>query len=136
MKRCQGDHGRCRANYRCCLPALAGFVSPHSMGPGAGNKPQVTVMSKQFPRIVFALIFFYRSWAFVAVRSRSSPFVRCSQRVPGRPEKTLESCLKSGRDDRGDLQQFALDCGYSRDLRYLFCRQSYAFAIGAMSVER
>src|ERR1043165_6295929 len=30
----QGDHGRCRANYRCCLPALAGFVSPHSMGPG------------------------------------------------------------------------------------------------------
>ena len=30
----QGDHGRCRANYRCCLPALAGFVSPHSVGPG------------------------------------------------------------------------------------------------------
>ena len=30
----QGDHGRRRANYRCCLPALAGFVSPHSMGPG------------------------------------------------------------------------------------------------------
>ena len=32
--KCQGDHGRCRANYRCCLPALAGFVSPQSMGPG------------------------------------------------------------------------------------------------------
>src|ERR1041385_5164317 len=30
----QGDHGRCRANYRCCIPALAGFVSPHSVGPG------------------------------------------------------------------------------------------------------
>ena len=30
----QGDHGSCRANYRCCLPALAGFVSPQSMGPG------------------------------------------------------------------------------------------------------
>jgi hypothetical protein len=30
----QGDHGGCRANYRCCIPALAGFVSPHSMGPG------------------------------------------------------------------------------------------------------
>ena len=36
----QGDHGRRRANYRCCLPALAGFVSPHSMGPGMGNLPQ------------------------------------------------------------------------------------------------
>src|SRR5688500_15829466 len=32
--KCQGFHGRCRANYRCCIPALAGFVSPHSMGPG------------------------------------------------------------------------------------------------------
>src|SRR5436853_5430267 len=32
--KCQGDHGGCRANYRCCLPALAGFVSPQSMGPG------------------------------------------------------------------------------------------------------
>src|SRR6185436_13701773 len=30
----QGDHGGCGANYRCCIPALAGFVSPHSMGPG------------------------------------------------------------------------------------------------------
>src|SRR5436189_4723988 len=30
----QGDHGRCRADYRCCLAALAGFVSPQSMGPG------------------------------------------------------------------------------------------------------
>src|SRR5215212_6267410 len=30
----QGDHGKCRANYRCCIPALAGFVSPHSVGPG------------------------------------------------------------------------------------------------------
>jgi len=36
----QGDHGRCRANYRCCLPALAGFVSPQSMGPGKRNVPQ------------------------------------------------------------------------------------------------
>src|SRR5438046_8735950 len=35
FQKCQGDHGRCRANYRCCLPALAGFVSPHSMGPGS-----------------------------------------------------------------------------------------------------
>ena len=34
---CQGDHGRYGANYRCCLPALAGFVSPHSMGPDAQN---------------------------------------------------------------------------------------------------
>ena len=33
-EKCQGDHGGCGANYRCCLPALAGFVSPHSMGPG------------------------------------------------------------------------------------------------------
>jgi len=33
----QGDHGRCRANYRCCLPALAGFVCPHSVGPGASH---------------------------------------------------------------------------------------------------
>src|SRR5688500_9537759 len=31
----QGDHGKCRANCRCCIPALAGFVSPHSVGPGA-----------------------------------------------------------------------------------------------------
>src|SRR5256714_768747 len=39
--KCQGDHGGCGANCRCCLPALAGFVSPHSMGPGESNKPQV-----------------------------------------------------------------------------------------------
>ena len=39
-QKCQGDHGRSRANYRCCLPALAGFVSPQSMGPGSGNLPQ------------------------------------------------------------------------------------------------
>ena len=38
--KCQGDHGGCLANYRCCLPALAGFVSPHSMGPGAMNLRQ------------------------------------------------------------------------------------------------
>jgi len=37
IKKCQGDHGRYGANYRCCLPALAGFVSPHSMGPDAEN---------------------------------------------------------------------------------------------------
>ena len=36
-ERCQGDHGKYEANYRCCLPALAGFVSPHSVGPDAGN---------------------------------------------------------------------------------------------------
>ena len=34
---CQGDCGNCKANYRCCLPALAGFVSPHSAGPDANN---------------------------------------------------------------------------------------------------
>ena len=34
---CQGYHGRCGADYRCCLPALAGFVSPHSMDPGGRN---------------------------------------------------------------------------------------------------
>ena len=33
-KESQGDHGGCGAKYRCCLPALAGFPSPHSMGPG------------------------------------------------------------------------------------------------------
>src|ERR1035437_6552706 len=37
LKKCQGDHGRRRANCRCCLPALAGFVSPHSMGPDKKN---------------------------------------------------------------------------------------------------
>src|SRR5208282_145854 len=37
ISKCQGDHGRYGANYRCCLPALAGFVSPHSMGPGGRN---------------------------------------------------------------------------------------------------
>ena len=37
MKMCQGDCGNCKANYRCCLPALAGFVSPHSTGPGKKN---------------------------------------------------------------------------------------------------
>src|SRR5258708_919270 len=40
QKKCQGDHGGCGANCRCCIPALAGFVSPHSMGPGAINLPQ------------------------------------------------------------------------------------------------
>jgi len=33
-ERCQGDCGNCKAYCRCCLPALAGFVSPHSTGPG------------------------------------------------------------------------------------------------------
>lgn len=37
MKKCQGDCGNCKANYRCCLPALAGFVSPHSTGPDENN---------------------------------------------------------------------------------------------------
>lgn len=37
----QGDHGICRANYRCCIPALAGFVSPQSMGPGRTIKEQL-----------------------------------------------------------------------------------------------
>ena len=35
----QGNHGKYEANYRCCLPALAGFVSPHSVGPDPGNLP-------------------------------------------------------------------------------------------------
>ena len=35
----QGDHGKYEANYRCCLPALAGFVSPHSVGPDTRNVP-------------------------------------------------------------------------------------------------
>src|SRR6266699_3526957 len=43
----QGDHGACGANCRCCLPALAGFVSPHSMGPG-----QIVVEAK--PRVLIA----------------------------------------------------------------------------------
>src|SRR5580658_9545887 len=34
IKECQGDHGGRGANCRCCIPALAGFVSPRSMGPG------------------------------------------------------------------------------------------------------
>ena len=37
MERCQGDCGNCKAYCRCCLPALAGFVSPHSTGPGEKN---------------------------------------------------------------------------------------------------
>jgi len=39
---CQGDCGNCKANYRCCLPALAGFVSPHSTGPGKESLRQMT----------------------------------------------------------------------------------------------
>ncbi len=50
--KCQGDHGRRRANYRCCLPALAGFVSPHSMGPGAGNVPHESAGFKDKHRTV------------------------------------------------------------------------------------
>ena len=46
-KACQGDHGGCRANCRCCIPALAGFVSPHSMGPGTENLPQAEPFFKQ-----------------------------------------------------------------------------------------
>ena len=38
MGKCQGTHGRCRASYRCCIPALAGFASLHSMDPGARSK--------------------------------------------------------------------------------------------------
>src|SRR3954447_7337466 len=43
----QGDHGRCRANYRCCIPALAGFVSPHSVGPGGENVAQGSCAFKE-----------------------------------------------------------------------------------------
>src|ERR1041384_4645898 len=46
---CQGDHGGCRAKYRCCLPALAGFLSPHSMGPGADNKATTHCRFKEKP---------------------------------------------------------------------------------------
>jgi len=49
--KCQGDHGGCGANCRCCLPALAGFVSPHSMGPGETNKPQVANRFKIYSSI-------------------------------------------------------------------------------------
>src|ERR1035441_7548300 len=38
--KCQGDCGNCKAYCRCCLPALAGFVSPHSTGPGKKSLPQ------------------------------------------------------------------------------------------------
>src|ERR1041385_4100656 len=52
---CQGDHGRCRANYRCCLPALAGFVSQQSMGPGepdcAAARVRLQVKLNQMPRL-------------------------------------------------------------------------------------
>ena len=34
MERCQGDCGNCKADCRCYLPVLAGFVSSHSTGPG------------------------------------------------------------------------------------------------------
>src|ERR1035438_8519344 len=47
FERCQGDHGRCRADYRCCLPALAGFVSPHSMGPGSQRLPETDAGFKE-----------------------------------------------------------------------------------------
>ena len=43
----QGYHGRCGADYRCCLPALAGFVSPHSMDPGNASKPNRTRTRKK-----------------------------------------------------------------------------------------
>ena len=46
-RKCQGDHGRCRANCRCCLPALAGFVSPHSMGPGDKSLRQIPPRFKE-----------------------------------------------------------------------------------------
>src|SRR3954465_2265299 len=49
-KRSQGDHGGCRANYRCCLPALAGFVSPHSMGPGGGELTARTPQGQGLPQ--------------------------------------------------------------------------------------
>jgi len=49
-KKYQGDHGRYGANYRCCLPALAGFVSPHSMGPGKERVWQNGALFKENPR--------------------------------------------------------------------------------------
>ena len=45
----QGYHGGCGTNCRCCLPALAGFVSPHSMGPGAAIKPKRSGSIKEYP---------------------------------------------------------------------------------------
>src|SRR4029077_307489 len=37
MSECQGDHGRSRANYCFCFPAMAVFISPQSMVPGGRN---------------------------------------------------------------------------------------------------
>lgn len=54
FKKGQGDHGRCRSSYRCCLPALAGFASPHSMGPDALILPPPTEGGKQIQDKLFA----------------------------------------------------------------------------------
>jgi len=47
-KKNQGYHSICRANYRCCIPALAGFVSPQSMGPGRTIKGQLLTRFKLY----------------------------------------------------------------------------------------
>ena len=47
---CQGDHGMCGANYRCCIPALAGFVSPQSMGPDGPIKALLSGGYKLYSR--------------------------------------------------------------------------------------
>src|ERR1700677_30926 len=52
---CQGDHGGRGANCRCCIPALAGFVSPHSMGPGkTGHQDTARLLGQQ--------VLFEKSW--------------------------------------------------------------------------
>ena len=54
FKKGQGDHGRCRSSYRGCLPALAGFASPHSMGPDLLILPPPKVGGKQIQGKLFA----------------------------------------------------------------------------------
>ncbi len=50
----QGDHGKHEANCRCCLPALAGFVSPHSVGPDTRNVSSCQVRLKAIDHFTVA----------------------------------------------------------------------------------
>ena len=77
--KCQGDHGGCRANCRCCIPALAGFVSPHSMGPG-GEQSAATGTGLQGENLRSIFLFFLH-WLNLTVQSEPTGLKKVFQRL-------------------------------------------------------
>src|SRR3954452_16345929 len=94
---CQGNHGGCGANYRCCIPALAGFVSPHSVGPGKSPeklKPGSSASKQNFSRP--SLIYISRSLDDSAVADCESTRISGGGRLDlFRANQSHHTCVRS-----------------------------------------